>query len=79
MLGRARQVKDDELGLVRFVHDGLVQPHGRVHATNVGRLPVVIKYDKITIKSAVMSRTKLTTSKRNPRSPQKVDFKLKFG
>ena len=37
-LRRAGQVEYDEFGLVRLVHDDFVQAHGRVHATDVGRL-----------------------------------------
>ena len=38
VLGRAGQVEDDELGLVRLVDDDLVEADSRVHPPHVRRL-----------------------------------------
>ena len=38
VLGRAGQVEDDQLGLVRLVHDLLVEADSRVHPAHVRRL-----------------------------------------
>lgn len=37
--GRPRHVEQHELGVPGFLHNDLVQPHGRVHAPHVGLVP----------------------------------------